>query len=212
MSEIVQLSTSNTFGQWVSSTQQLITKVNSLTDGGNAFVFYANTNLEIGNNVTIGGDLTVTGNIVLDSIGFDDLYVNGNVSIANTLSVTGNTTLSGLQVTGNIATINTTSDAFVGDDLFVYGDASITGNLTVSGNITLDSIGFDDLDVAGSGSFGNNLIVIGTSDFTGNATFGNANVTGTLTADIFVGTANTSIYNAIALNDGSALAYAIALG
>jgi plastocyanin len=110
MPEIIQLSTSNTFSQWLTGTQELITKVNSLTDGGNAFTFFANTNVTLSNNVTIGGDLTVTGNIILDEIGFDDLYVNGNVTIANTLSVTGNSTLSNATITyGNFETANITT-------------------------------------------------------------------------------------------------------
>jgi predicted acyltransferase (DUF342 family) len=267
MANIAQLSTSNTFGQWVTTTQEVVSKLNNLTDGGNSTVFFANTNFSVANNVTIGGNLTVTGNIVLDEIGFDDLFVNGNVIIGNTLSVTGNTQLSNLQVTGNVFTINvtntlqvgsnafiygvlsvpssanignlnvsgnstlaqlqitgnvvtlnTTSSAFVGEDLFVYGDTTITGNLVVSGNLTLDNIGFDDLNVAGSGSFGNNISVIGntqltgTLDVTGNTTTINTTVTATLNANVFVGNANTGIYDAIAAVQGSSLAFAIALG
>jgi plastocyanin len=131
MPEITQLSTSNTFSQWLTGTQELISKVNSLTDGGNASIFFANTNLEVGNNLTIGGDLTVTGNIVLDNIGFNDLFVSGNVVIDEDLSVIGNTTLSNVTITyGNIDTanitiltsgdglINATSNIFVDDWVF----------------------------------------------------------------------------------------------
>jgi hypothetical protein len=100
--------------------------------------------------------------------------------------------------------------------LIVHGEATITGNLVVSGNITLDSIGFDDLIVSGSGSFGNNLTVIGTSDFTGNATFDNAEVTQVLTANVLTGNANTAIYNsiseAIVQAESTGLAFSIALG
>jgi hypothetical protein len=259
MAKIVQLSTANTFGQWVTTTQELVSKVNDLTDGGNTLTFFANTNLEVGNDLTVGGDLTVTGNIILDNIGFNDLFVSGNVVIDEDLSVIGDTLLTELEVTGNIVTLNTTTNAFIGEDLFVYGntnvsgsslvdnltvnanasfsqvditgnvstlnvtneiyvggDTFISGNLVVSGNVTLDAMGFDDLDVAGSGTFGNNLTVIGTSEFTGNAEFINAEVTGTLTAEVFAGNANTAIYNTIAsaqaAAEGSALAFAIALG
>ena len=59
MSNIAQLTTANTFGQWVTGSASLITKMNSLTDGGNNSTFYANTNIEIGNNsnVIISGNL-----------------------------------------------------------------------------------------------------------------------------------------------------------
>lgn len=221
MSEIVQLSTSNTFGQWVSSTQQLITKVNSLTDGGNAFVFYANTNLEVGNNVTIGGDLTVTGNIILDDIGFDDLYVNGNVSIADTLSVTNLSNLSNVVITGNVATLNVTNKIEIGDDANLYGDLYVSGNTVFGGSVTLDVVGFNDLNVSG------NANITGTLGVTGNSTFTNANVTGTLTAALaeittanivsanvtsLLGSANTAIYQRIEAAEGTALAFSIALG
>jgi hypothetical protein len=261
MPVITQLSTSNTFSQWLTGTQELISKVNSLTDGGNASIFFANTNLEIGNDLTVGGDLTVTGNIILDNIGFNDLFVSGNLVVDNNFSVIGDTLLTELEVTGNVLSINTTTNSFIGQDLFVYrnvtvfdnlnvsglstldnltvnanttlsqlqvtgnvsrlnvtstidvgSDVYIFGNLVVSGNVTLDALGFDDLNVAGSGTFSNNLTVIGTSEFTGNAEFVNAEVTGTLTTESFVGTANTNIYNTIAASEASALAFAIALG
>ena len=233
MSEINQLTTANTFSQWLTGTQELISKVNSLTDGGNAIVFYANTNLEIGNNVTIGGDLTVTGNIILDDIGFDDLYVNGNVSIANTLAVTGETTLSDVIVTGNVATLNVTNKVEIGDNANLYGDLYVGGNTVFGGSVTLDVVGFNDLDVSGNANIGGTFAVTGDStiggtlDVTGNSTFTNANVTGTLTASLaeittaniinanvstLVGSANSAIYQRIEDAEGTALAFSIALG
>jgi phage-related tail fiber protein len=62
MAIIDQLATSNTFSQWLGGTQSLISKMNSLTDGGVGSTFYSNTNLAVSNNVTITGNLTV-GNI-----------------------------------------------------------------------------------------------------------------------------------------------------
>ncbi len=246
---INQLTTANTFQQWVIATQGLITVANTLTDGnGNTFI--ANTKLEISgagatlnvkntatinvlnantitttnlivtNNLTnanitnklavgsdaivygnanIIGDLTVTGNLILDDVGFDDLTVAGNGTFGNTLTVVGTTSLSNLTLSGNVQTLNVSTDAYIGDDLIVYGDTEIKGNLVVTGNLTLDNIGFDDLSVAGSGEFGNNLIV-----------FGNTNLN-TLT-----GNANTSIFNSIAQAqeqaESTSLAFSIALG
>jgi len=106
-----------------------------LIEGGGSSIFYSNTNLSVANNVTIGGDLTVSGNIVLDAIGFDDINANGSGAFANNLSVGGQTTL-----TGNV---------------------TIGGDLTVSGNIVLDQIGFDDIIANGSITAANNLTVGG---------------------------------------------------
>ena len=153
---ITQLSTANTFQQWLIATQALITTANTLTDGNGAS-FIANTKLDVSGtgsqlnvrnsagintlyannaflggftNVTtlnvsssgyIGGDLqvdgnvTVSGNIILDSIGFDDIIANGSITAANNLTIggftiiTGNTTLSNVTATyGNFSTANIT--------------------------------------------------------------------------------------------------------
>ena len=85
---INQLSTANTFQQWLTSSQSLISVTNNLTDGGNSSTFYANT------NVQIGGDLTVTGNITLETVGYDNLEVSGD------LNVVGNTTVNNIFASG----------------------------------------------------------------------------------------------------------------
>jgi len=230
---ISQLTTANTFQHWLTATQSLIGTANLLTNGAGS-TFYANTRLEVGGtnatlnvvtgatinaitgntaniiavqarslnltenvssdlkltndlyvgdalvvygdasvkgNTLISGDLTVSGNITLDALGFDDLIVNGSGSFANTLSVTGITTLSNVIVTGNVATLNITSN-------------------TVTQNLRVDQ----------------------TSNFTGNATFVNAEATGTLTVNQLGGTANTAIYSELARISGDSLAFSIALG
>ncbi len=106
---INQLTTSNTFLQWLTASQGLITGFNALREGGSANTFTANTNIDIANNVTIGGNLTVSGNITLDAIGFDDLIVSGGATIGTTLGVTGNTTLTNATINyGNFETSNVT--------------------------------------------------------------------------------------------------------
>ena len=230
---ISQLTTANTFQHWLTATQSLIGTANLLTNGAGS-TFYANTRLEVGGtnatlnvvtgatinaitgntaniiavqarslnltenvssdlkltndlyvgdaivvygdasvkgNTLISGDLVVSGNITLDAIGFDDLIVNGSGSFANTLSVTGITTLSNVIVTGNVATLNITSN-------------------TVTQNLRVDQ----------------------TSNFTGNATFVNAEATGVLTVNQLGGTANTAIYSELARISGDSLAFSIALG
>jgi len=69
---INQLTTANTFQQWLVATQDLIGIANNLTNGVGG-TFYANTDL------VVGGNLTVTGNIKLDDAGFNDINVAGNV-------------------------------------------------------------------------------------------------------------------------------------
>lgn len=104
---INQLATSNTFLQWLTATQSVISTTNALREGGSSETFVANTNIEIANDVAIGGNLTVSGNITLDAIGFDDLIVSGGATIGTTLGVTGNTTLANATINyGNLPTAN----------------------------------------------------------------------------------------------------------
>jgi plastocyanin len=112
---INQLATSNTFLQWLTGTQSLISTINTLREGGTGETFTANTNINIANNVTIGGNLTVSGNITLDAIGFDDLIVAGGATIGTTLEVAGNTTISGnATISGNTTLADVTmSNVFV---------------------------------------------------------------------------------------------------
>lgn len=238
---IEYINSANTFSQWLVATQDLITVANNLTDGGYSQTFYANTNL------SIGGDLTVTGNLTLDAVGYDDMSIAGNTDITGTLAVTGNSTFGNITVsntstlnvvtittgtitTGEIASANIvalsanigsdvslTQDLYVGANANVYGDLYIAGDTTFGGNVVLDAVGFNDLDVAGNADITLDTTIGGTLGVTGNATFVNAEVTDTLTANIanvtsFIGTANTSIYDSIAAAEGNALAFSIALG
>jgi cytoskeletal protein CcmA (bactofilin family) len=236
---ISQLSTANTFEQWLIATQGLIATANLLS-AGNGQTFYANTILEvggtgaqlnvrttaginelyantanlgevvitgniatlnvttqanIGGNVIISGDLTVTGNLTLDTVGFNDLNVAGNGTFGGTLFVTNDTTLSNVIVTGNVSTLNVTNTIEVGGSANVNGAVYIAGDLTVGGNLTLDAIGFDDLSVSGNGSFGGTL---------------------TVTGDTTLNTTSIEVITGNAVNQfdasGSAIALSIALG
>jgi plastocyanin len=129
---ISQLNTANTFSQWLTGTQDLITRTNSLVEGGSGSIFYSNTNLSVANNLTIGGDLTVSGNIVLDSISFDDINSNGSASFANNLSVTGNTTLTNVDMSGVLSVTGNTTLT----NLAVSGSANISTLTSASGLLT----------------------------------------------------------------------------
>jgi len=101
---ITNLTTSNTFLQWLTGTQSVISSLNSLREGGIANTYVVNTSIEI------AGDLVVSGNLTLDAIGFNDLNVAGNTVINGTLTVGGNTSLSNAYVRyGNFETANITN-------------------------------------------------------------------------------------------------------
>lgn len=168
---ITQLSTANTFQQWLIATQALITTANTLTDGNGAS-FIANTKLDVSGT---GSQLNVR-----NSAGINTLYAN-------------NAILGGFT---NVTTLNVSSSGYIGGDLIV------AGNVTVSGNIVLDSIGFDDIIANGSIEVGNNLTVSKNTTLANvTATYGNfstANVT------ILTGSANTALYNNIAISQAFA--------
>ena len=110
---------------------------------GDAITVYGDASIK--GNTVISGDLVVSGNITLDAIGFDDLIVNGSGSFANTLSVTGITTLSNVIVTGNVATLNITSNK-VTQNLRVDQTSNFTGNATfvhanATGTLTVNQLG-----------------------------------------------------------------------
>lgn len=110
---------------------------------GDAITVYGDASIK--GNTVISGDLVVSGNITLDAIGFDDLIVNGSGSFANTLSVTGITTLSNVIVTGNVATLNITSNT-VTQNLRVDQTSNFTGNVTLvhanaTGTLTVNQLG-----------------------------------------------------------------------
>jgi cytoskeletal protein CcmA (bactofilin family) len=110
---------------------------------GDAIVVYGDASIK--GNTVISGDLVVSGNITLDAIGFDDLIVNGSGSFSNTLSVTGITTLSNVIVTGNVATLNITSNT-VTQNLRVDQTSNFTGNATfvhanATGTLTVNQLG-----------------------------------------------------------------------
>ena len=78
---IKQLTTANTFSEWLTATQSLIETANTLTDGNGA-TFTANTKLEVSGT---GSTLNVR-----TSAGINQLYVNtGNLLVANVTSFVG---------------------------------------------------------------------------------------------------------------------------
>ena len=140
---INQITTANTFQQWLVSTQSLISVANNLTDGGASSTFFANT------NVQIGGDLTVTGNITLETVGYDNLEVSGD------LNVVGNTTVNNIFASGagfsqnanvksgvtTFSVVNSGSGAYLFDqysgnnpDIYLHPGQTVSFNINASGH------------------------------------------------------------------------------
>jgi cytoskeletal protein CcmA (bactofilin family) len=190
---INQLSTANSFSEWLTTTGYLVNATNALTDNVGGSGFLANTSLFIQgtdaslNVRTLANINTLqanTGNIANVFFAGSNIYVPKNIT-----------------VNGNITRANITSNLSVG------GDAFISGNLVVSGNLTLDTIGFQDLLVSGSANVVNTLFVSSNSTFVNAVSAQHISLTGS-----FTGPPNTAIYQAIATVDAGAIAYAIALG
>lgn len=181
---IQRLESSNTFLQWVATTQRVIPYVNSITDQEDpGITLYSNTNIAIDNDVHVNGNVVITGTFILDEIEYDDLSVAGNLSVAGTIESTSNlSSFENLVVSGNIATINTTSSLAVGGSVELYGTANAvtlnTSNLTISGDFefTNTNMTVANIDVLGeeltSNASANNLSVanFGTDSVVANAT------------------------------------------
>jgi hypothetical protein len=155
---IKYVTAANTFQEWLTATQDLITQANTLTDGGNTQTYFANTNIYCSNNLTIAGNtiiagnLSLAGNLLVNSIssiitsGSANLasinvtsglwvgtnqIVYGNSTVRGTLNVTGTSTFTGNSTLGNI----TTSEITTNGDVAITGNTTISGNLTVSGGL-----------------------------------------------------------------------------
>lgn len=147
---ITQLSTANTFQQWLIATQALITTANTLTDGNGAS-FIANTKLDVSGT---SSQLNVR-----NSAGINTLYAN-------------NAFLGGFT---NVTTLNVSSSGYIGGDLIVAGNVTVSGNITldsvgfddliVSGGATIGTT----LDVTGNTTLSNSTTTYGN--------FSTANVT-----------------------------------
>jgi plastocyanin len=107
---IGQLSTANTFLQWLTASQGLITATNDLREGGSANTFLANTNIEI------------SGNLLVDGYGFS---ANANVRPGvTTFSVTNS---------GSSAYL---FDQYPGNnpDIYLHPGQTVSFNLNVPGH------------------------------------------------------------------------------
>lgn len=101
---INQLTTANTFQEWLTATQNLIAVANNLT------------------NNTGGGFLSNA-----------SIFIEGTNASLNVRTLANINTLqaNSLNLTGNAGTMNVSSNVYVGQDLFVYGNVTVSGNITL---------------------------------------------------------------------------------
>ena len=178
--------------------------------------------LKVGTTARVYGTLTTEGDTDLLSNLRVEGYVdaNSNVSVAGdatiggNVAITGNTTIGGdLTVTGNIVL-----DSIGFDDLQVAGSGTFGNTLSVTGATTLSTVNAVSANISTNVTVQrttttDNLVVGNTATIGGNASIaGSATVTGSITANELLGNANTIIYNRIAEQEGTALAFSIALG
>ena len=131
---INQISTANTFEQWLIATQSLIAFANSITDSSEG-TFTSNTSeYIITGNLTVGGTVTAV-NVETDVVTF--IVATGNNITSNNITV-GNLTVSNTITTDNITAnlvtavnINTPSDVALKDNII-----RITNSLDILEKIT----------------------------------------------------------------------------
>lgn len=149
MPEIVQLSTSNTFGQWVASTQELISKVNSLTDGGNAFTFFANTNLALSNTLSVTGNTTLS-NATINFGNFETANISILISDGGLLNARSNVFVNDWVFSANanvrpgvttFSVVNAGAGAFLFDqyptsnpDIYLHPGQTVSFNINAPGH------------------------------------------------------------------------------
>lgn len=212
------LSTSNTFSQWITEKQRSVSILNQITDGGNIFTYFANTNISVGDDLTVGGDLTVRGFFVLDDIGYNDLNVAGNVNVVGS-TVSTNGVFTNLDILNNVSTVNTTTidvgtdanfqslnvfNTLTTNTIEITGDVTGTANLFVPNLIVTQNV--ESLNVTSALFVGTNATIHGNL-FAFLCCQNGLTLTGDLTANLavidianintLIGTANTNIYNNI---------------
>jgi len=211
---IAQITASNTFQQWLGTTQFLVGSANLLTNGDGE-TFYANTHLQIGGagsslNVVTGASIetlrandsyfqdTATVNAVISYLEVDDLHSNtitmdsSNVGVMYTNFLFSNT-FSVINSTQNASTINVATILQVVATNTTTGNANVVFDLDVGRNANIDG----NVIVAGNFSTTQNLSVSGTGSIvnltSNNITTGNVVVSGNTSLNTLHITSNTNI-------------------
>jgi hypothetical protein len=198
---INQISSANTFEQWLIATQQLISFANSITDVGGTFTSNTSEYIITG-NLTVGNAVTAP-TVNTDVIIFDDgTRLSSNVQIVN-----GYNHANGAFNKANAANIlaqqaydyaNTIalSGEISGDNVVVL--YTVTGNNIVA-NISVSSANVTATSNVTAGNVNASNVITGLNvTATNNVTAGNVNVTNVITA------ANATITNITATNNVTA--------
>jgi hypothetical protein len=171
---IPNISYSNTFGQWVTATNNLVSDHNQFASNNyqkNAGTLYLNdptlglqvnsaavfqntvTISGIGSSATIQNNLTVSQGQVYFSNTQLGLYNAGQMIVGGVISANGSGT--GLNVANN---------AIIGGTAGIGGNASVGGNLSITGNETVGGT----LGVTGNETVGGTLTVVGATTLENN--------------------------------------------
>jgi len=128
MAQFPQIALTNTFSQWVTTTQRLVSYGNALLIDYTVPTLYSNTNINVAYDVDVNGDVIITGTLILDDSNYDDLYVSGNLSVGETLIADGLNT-SNLIVSNNLGITSTNLSVGIVE---VQNSVSVDGNYTRS--------------------------------------------------------------------------------
>ena len=160
MALINNINTQNTFDQWVTTTQQLVSTVNFFTDGPSII---ANTSLDISGT---GSKINVR-----NSGAINTLYAN-TANIANVGFAASSMTVPG--------TVDVTRDVTIGGNTTISANVGIGGNVVVSQSMNVAS----NITVNNISVFGRVNAILGITTV-GNTVFGNTIVTGTTDTEYF---------------------------
>jgi hypothetical protein len=197
MSNLVKnISYSNTFGEWVVTTNDLVLENNTLAklnytkDTGTLYLNDPTLGLQVANNAIIAGTLQVQG---IGSSG----YIQNNLRIDRQLLLQNTETSLLAQGAANIAGRLTLTGS--GNSLIVANNASINGFLNVSSNTTLSSLRVSGNTNTSQNTFTNNLIA-NTSLYAPTIYATSVNATGISEFDIITTTGQLSVGGDFVLN------------
>lgn len=136
--QITPLSNANTFGDWVTTTNQTLAEVNDIgannytKNGGTLLINSAGTGLQVANNSLFQGTVTISGT-GSSAVVQNQLTVQGQIISSNTQAG-----VAALQIAGmaNVANVNITG---AGVGLNVSNSSILSGNVTMGGTLSVAS-------------------------------------------------------------------------
>ena len=200
---INQLSTANTFEQWLIATQQLIAFANSITDAGSGGTFTSNTseyiitgNLTVGNTVTcvtMNTDVIIfnDGTRLESNVQIVNAYAHSNAAFnkANAANVLAqqaydyaNTISLGAEIVGDnvIVLYGVTGNTIVANISMTTANITVTSNVTTSNIVASNNVTVTKNVSAGNISVSNSISATDIS-LTNNVNAGNITITNLVT-------------------------------